>query len=176
MPLRNRRGLLGMQIFGSLTGVRGGAARPLARANASAAARQTLKRHVAAKSAARRAGRGGTTAGEGRGGIHRRPTGAGQTGPLGLTWAGRGEQVTEKTWENSPLCQGGIDAVADIGGSASVIPVSARRTVVGPNTVNAAVNQMDHVTPQTGDHLIPTSCKGYWRPRAGQCSGRKGRG
>jgi len=176
MPVRNRRGLRGMQIFGSLTGVREGAARPLARAIASAAVHQTLKRQAASGWAAGRAGRGGTTAGEGRGGIRRRPTGAGQTRPVVGARAAHSRQVAEKAWKKTPSVQGSIDAVANTGGSASVAGASAHRTVAASNVVNAAVNQMDHVTPQNGDHLIPSSRKAHRRSRAGQCAGRKGRG
>ncbi|MDP2261440.1 MAG: hypothetical protein Q8J89_17160 [Caulobacter sp.] len=49
-----------------------------------------------------------------------------------------------------------------------------RRKIGVPGAVNAAVNQMDQVTPQNAVRLIPTSRRGQFAPRAG--SVQEGRG
>jgi len=63
-----------------------------------------------------------------------------------------------------------------VAGHGAMMSPIARRKIGDPSTVNAAVNQMDQVTPQNADRLIPTSRKGQLAPRAGQRSRRRGRG
>jgi len=53
---------------------------------------------------------------------------------------------------------------------------AADQNVAEPDVVNAAVNQMDQVTPQNANPLIPTSRYGQSERAAGNRSGRKGRG
>lgn len=67
------------------------------------------------------------------------------------------------------------DASAIESGGAKV-SILIRHEPGGPNAVNAAVNQMDQVTPQNAGCLIPTFRKGQFAPRAGRRSRRKGRG
>ena len=159
-------------LFSSLLlNVRGGAVSPRAAANDAL----TLNSGIGLARRAKAPGRAGTSAEaisvRGRQGSRLPRPGRGRT--VGV--ASEVRQAPEFSGKSRRSFAAAIaEAGAAAAGEATVLACSvggARE----PNAGNVDVNQMDQVTPQNGDCLIPRSRNGQSRRGPGQRSGRKGR-
>ena len=172
MPSGNGHGRRGMLFSSSLSKVREGAASPRARATGLPplnAGTRPVRPSEAADRVPATPGVNGDLARN-----RRRASPPARVTPAAAACETR--QAFEFHRKNAGPLSPVIAASGAVDGQGAMMSPIARRKIGDPSAVNAAVNQMDQVTPQNADRLIPTSRKGQLAPRAGQRSRRRGRG
>lgn len=154
MSLRNRRGRRGMLHSLVLSDVRGGAANSLTRRAMSTGVRGNclLALNVRPRDvpAARAALGVSVAAGDNRDLGRRRaqaPTRAGAQIADNASGVGQASELSRK---NGPMAVRAIATVAAVDGAEAKILPFNQAGIASLNAVNAAVNQMDQVTPQNG--------------------------